>query len=69
VEHQQSGYLARPYEPDDLARGIAWVLEDDERLARLGHRCREKAEQEFGLELQARRYRALYEDILTQHRR
>lgn len=69
IEHQQNGYLARPYEPDDLARGIAWVLADDERLARLSHRCREKAEQEFSQELQARRYRALYEDMLTQHQR
>lgn len=67
VEHERTGYLARPYEAEDLARGIAWVLQDDERRERLSQRCREKAEQEFSLELQARRYRALYEDMLARH--
>jgi glycosyltransferase involved in cell wall biosynthesis len=26
VDRQQNGYLAKPYETEDLARGIAWVL-------------------------------------------
>jgi glycosyltransferase involved in cell wall biosynthesis len=31
IEHCSNGYLAKPYETEDLARGIAWVLEDPER--------------------------------------
>lgn len=65
VEHQQNGYLARPFEIEDLAQGIAWVLEDKERHQKLCDRAREKAEQEFTLELQAPRYLSLYEDILS----
>ena len=56
VEHQKTGYLAKPYEIEDLAQGIAWVLENKERHQKLCLRGREKAEQEFTLELQARRY-------------
>lgn len=44
VDHCVTGYLAKPYRPDDLAHGIAWVLEDKERHARLSAAAREKAE-------------------------
>ncbi|NJO96624.1 MAG: glycosyltransferase [Pleurocapsa sp. CRU_1_2] len=60
IEHQQNGYLAQPFEVEDLAKGIAWVLENKERYYQLGDRAREKAEQEFSQELQARRYASLY---------
>jgi glycosyltransferase involved in cell wall biosynthesis len=63
VEHEQNGYLAQPYEVEDLARGIAWVLEDRERYEKLCDRAREKVEQEFTIDLQAQRYLALYLDI------
>jgi glycosyltransferase involved in cell wall biosynthesis len=63
VEHQQNGYLARPYEVEDLAKGIAWVLEDKERLKKLCERAREKVEQEFNLELQAKNYLSLFKEV------
>lgn len=65
VEHQQDGYLARPFVIEDLARGIAWVLEDGDRHQKLRARAREKAKQEFTLELQARRYLSLYQRSAT----
>ena len=64
VEHQQNGYLAQPYEIDDLARGIAWVLENDQRHRKLAYHAREKVEQEFALEIPARRYKSLFNEIL-----
>ncbi|MEQ9625951.1 glycosyltransferase family 4 protein [Coleofasciculus chthonoplastes] len=64
IEHQRNGYLAQPYEHDDLANGIAWVLQDKQRWQHLSHRAREKAEQEFTLEIQAQRYFKLYKEIL-----
>ncbi len=64
IEHQQNGYLAKPYEIEDLAQGIAWVLENPERHQKLSRRAREKTEQEFTLELQARRYLSLFTEIL-----
>ncbi len=67
VEHQKTGYLAQPYEIEDLALGISWVLENRERNQKLCDRAREKAEQEFTLELQAQRYVSLYTNILNDY--
>lgn len=64
IEHQQNGYLAQPYKIEDLAQGITWVLENTERHQKLCDRAREKAEQEFTLELQARRYLSLFTEIV-----
>jgi glycosyltransferase involved in cell wall biosynthesis len=64
IEHQQNGYLAEPYKIDDLVRGIVWVLENEERYQKLSYRAREKAEREFALEIQARRYLSLFSEIL-----
>jgi glycosyltransferase involved in cell wall biosynthesis len=64
IEHQQNGYLAQPYESEDLAHGITWVLQDEQRRQALSHRAREKFEQEFTLEIQCRNYIKLYDDIV-----
>ncbi|MEW6496178.1 MAG: glycosyltransferase, partial [Cyanobacteriota bacterium] len=63
IEHQHNGYLAKPFESEDLARGIVWVLENKERYQKLCDRARQKAEQEFTLEIQALRYKTLYSEI------
>ena len=60
VEHQQNGYLAKAYEFEDLAKGIGWVLEHKERHQQLCVKARQKAEKEFNLPLQAKRYLSLY---------
>lgn len=64
VEHQQTGYLAKPFTVEDLAQGIAWVLADPTRHETLCIQARKKAEQDYALERQARQYESLYEDIL-----
>jgi glycosyltransferase involved in cell wall biosynthesis len=63
IDHERNGYLARPFEPDDLARGIAWVLEDEGRRQALSLRARRKVEEEFALERVAHRYAELYADV------
>jgi glycosyltransferase involved in cell wall biosynthesis len=65
VDHQQNGYLAQPFDTEDLAHGIQWVLENENRRQKLSQNARQKAVQEFDQELQARRYLDLYEDILV----
>ena len=35
IDHQKNGYLARAYEVEDLAQGIIWVLEDEQRRRNL----------------------------------
>ena len=64
VDHQENGYLAKPYEVEDFAKGIYWILEDKGRLEKLGFYAREKVEREFTLELQARRYYSLFQEII-----
>jgi glycosyltransferase involved in cell wall biosynthesis len=64
VDHEQNGYLAEPYNPEDLARGIAWILEDGDRRQSLSHRAREKALTSFSLDLMGRRHVSLDEEIL-----
>jgi glycosyltransferase involved in cell wall biosynthesis len=64
IEHCSNGYLAQPYDSEELARGIAWVLEDPERHQKLCRSARLKVEEKFTLEVQARAYKNLYEEIL-----
>ncbi|HBB32486.1 MAG TPA: glycosyl transferase [Cyanobacteria bacterium UBA8803] len=63
IEHQQNGYLAQPYDSEELAKGITWILQDEQRRQALSRRAREKFEQEFTLELQARKYLNLYKEV------
>jgi glycosyltransferase involved in cell wall biosynthesis len=63
IEHKRNGYLAVPYEPEDLADGIGWVLADSDRWQELSDTGRKKTEREFALPQVAGRYAALYEDI------
>ena len=64
IEHQKNGYLVQPFKIEDLARGITWVLENQERHQKLSYRARKKVEQEFALEIPARRYLSLFTEIL-----
>ncbi len=65
VLHQECGYLAKPYDIDDLVRGIIWVLENPQRYEKLSLYARERAKQEFNLELQARRYSSLFKELVN----
>lgn len=65
VDHCENGYLAKPFEVDDLSNGIGWVLENQERYGKLCNQSRQKAEKEFSLELQARRYLEVYQECCS----
>lgn len=43
VSHQQTGYLAKAFDTEDLAAGIQWVLGDEKRNLQLSLRARERA--------------------------
>jgi glycosyltransferase involved in cell wall biosynthesis/2-polyprenyl-3-methyl-5-hydroxy-6-metoxy-1,4-benzoquinol methylase len=64
VHHMETGYLAAYKDAADLARGIQLLLVDEGLRERLGRRCREVVDGEHSIELQARRFEALYRDIL-----
>lgn len=65
VEHERSGYLARPYDTGDLARGIAWVLSEPGRRSGLSARARQRAQQDFALGPVTRRHLDLYGEVLA----
>jgi glycosyltransferase involved in cell wall biosynthesis len=65
IEHQRNGYLAKPFEIEDMAQGIRWVLDDETRWKFLSIEARKKIEKEFELKHIAREYADLYNDILN----
>ena len=65
IEHQRTGWLARSGDSADLARGIAWVLEDEPRRRELGAQARAKTEAEFAIARVARRYADLYAEVMS----
>ncbi|WP_110954059.1 glycosyltransferase family 4 protein [Anaerosinus massiliensis] len=64
INHKQNGYLAKPFESEDLARGIAYILEDKERWNMLSHNARKKVIDTFDINIVAKKYINLYEEIL-----
>jgi len=64
VDHLKTGYLAQPYDPAEFAKGIDWALESRERYSLLCRQAREKIEETFSLEKVARRFAALYEELV-----
>uniref|UniRef100_UPI0028DCECDF glycosyltransferase n=1 Tax=uncultured Selenomonas sp. TaxID=159275 RepID=UPI0028DCECDF len=65
IKHKRNGYLARPYDVDDFANGIRWVLEDEERLRGLRYAARKRVETMFDLKAIVQRYNELYEEIIS----
>ncbi|MFA7438312.1 glycosyltransferase [Castellaniella sp.] len=65
VVHQETGYLAKPYDTGDLAQGIQWVLGDSARRARLGHAARERAVRRWAQGVVVPQYLAVYEEVFS----
>lgn len=64
VDHKKNGYLAEPYNTEDLADGIAWILEDEEKLNNLKEAARNKALNKFDIKKVVQQYILLYKTIL-----
>ncbi|MGA8830121.1 MAG: glycosyltransferase, partial [Desulfomonilaceae bacterium] len=64
VEHGVTGYLAAPFEPEDLARGIKWVLEDSSRWKSLCSGARARAVRLWSPEEVVPQYLEIYQTAL-----
>ena len=64
VTHKQTGWLAKPFDAEDLATGIRWILQDEARLMRLRHASRAYALEHFSFPIVAAQYEALYQRVL-----
>jgi len=60
VQHQHTGYLAKPFDTDDLAYGIQWVLSDSDRYRSLSQQARAYAVAHFSNTVVADQYQAVY---------
>ncbi|MDB9526429.1 glycosyltransferase family 4 protein [Oscillatoria sp. CS-180] len=63
INHCENGYLAKPFEVEDLAKGIFETLQDGERYQKLTFNSRQKVISNFTLDIQAKQYSKLFEDI------
>jgi glycosyltransferase involved in cell wall biosynthesis len=63
IDHEKNGYLAEYKNAEDLARGIEWVLNNDE-YDNLCKNSRNKVTKNFDLKIIAERYSKLYKEVL-----
>jgi glycosyltransferase involved in cell wall biosynthesis len=63
IDHRVTGYLAKPYEAEDFAHGMIWVLRSEAK-AEMARQARKMAVQRFDLASVARRHADLYQAIL-----
>lgn len=64
VDHQKTGYIAKAFEIEDLAKGIKWVLTNIEKK-NLKINAREKAIKEFSYKIISKKYDNLYKKIIN----
>jgi glycosyltransferase involved in cell wall biosynthesis len=64
VDHLESGYLAQPFNSNDLVDGIKWVLENGSRHELLSRCARKTVIDQFDLTSVAHRYYSLYQTLL-----
>lgn len=63
VEHKVTGYLAEPYDVQDLASGIVWCLKSS-NLKTLGENARSRAERLWSYEVVSKQYKDLFSSLL-----
>lgn len=65
VEHEATGYLAKPYDSEDLANGIKWILEDNARYLRLSENSRKRALRLWDQEVVVPQYLEVYKQVIN----
>ncbi len=66
IEHQVNGYIAKPFDVDDLQHGIEWIIEDETRYQKLAQAGRDSVIQKYNTQMIAQRYADLYQEVLGQ---
>ena len=66
VAHQETGFRAKPYSPEDFANGIRWCLEDKTRLNSLSTAAAKRSKQLFDINVVSQKYKDLYDSILSE---
>lgn len=64
IEHKKNGYLAESFDIKDLAEGINFVLENENRRNRLSENALNKAQRDYNINVVSDKYIDLYKKIL-----
>ena len=64
IDHKINGYLANPFKAEDFAKGIFWIMENEDRKIDLSKRGREKVIENFGKNIIGNKYRDQYKKLL-----
>jgi glycosyltransferase involved in cell wall biosynthesis len=64
VHHKVNGYKAEPFQAEDIAKGIEWVITNNQNN-QLGKNAREKVLKCFDSKVVAKQYIELYQQILS----
>lgn len=64
VNHEKTGYLAKPFDTEDLASGIQWVLADKDRYKTLSASARQDAVERFSYPVVAQKYSQVYNSAI-----
>lgn len=67
IEHKVSGYLAKAFDPTELARGVEFVLEQQQLNKHMGPAARERAVAKFSDQEMSLKYLSLYKEISKQN--
>lgn len=60
IEHRKNGYLAQPFDVDDLAKGIETSIENYDAFS---NRARKKVIEEFSMDKVGMKYKAIYDSL------
>ncbi|WKN32528.1 glycosyltransferase family 4 protein [Porifericola rhodea] len=64
ITHEENGYLAKPYDTKDLAQGINWIIEKDERRLSLQTNSRNSVLKKYNSKFVAEAYISLFQKKL-----
>ena len=64
VDHHENGYLARPYDPVDVANGISWIFAHQEMKVLLDGNSRRKIVAKFSLSKITENHTKLYRELI-----
>lgn len=65
-EHEESGYLAKPFEVEDLAEGLKRVILSRTLRGKWGRNARARVLERFSQEVVSRQHEKLYQDLLSE---
>ena len=67
VEHKKTGYLATPFNPDDLTNGILWFYQNHQQKYEVSKMCIKRVKENFSYEVVSQKYIDLYNEIIQIH--